>query len=379
MYHSSSVYAVSYQARAMCAQKASTERHRFIVGTCSLHDSNELSVLQYFEDSNQIEAAAVFSHPDQIWAIESSGVDSALVVTSREAQNGAKCLTLWKMPSQSKEDIEKESGDGFTNERLELTEITTFHHSHKPTVVSSLKWNKNSNRLVGIDGKVLSIWNLDQDKAVQSDSLILVDLNKADDSSQYLKSGCVSWDPHNSSLCATAFGTELQLVDTREMEVTNRKQMAHASTIRDVDYNPNKPLTLMTSGDDRKIKFWDVRNLKIPTMSLSGHSHWVWCAKYNPFHDQLIVSGGSDSMVNLWRIASISSSPWLTTQEGENEFESTENDPPNIKVRSMDQHEDSVYSVAWSPADAWIYCSMSFDGRIMVNNVPSTEKYKILL
>jgi hypothetical protein len=29
----------------------------------------------------------------------------------------------------------------------------------------------------------------------------------------------------------------------------------------------------------------------------------------------------------------------------------------------MDQHEDSVYKVAWSAADAWIYCSLSFDGR----------------
>lgn len=80
----------------------------------------------------------------------------------------------------------------------------------------------------------------------------------------------------------------------------------------------------------------------------------------------------------------------------------------------MDQHEESVYKVAWSPADAWIYCSLSYDGRygylcltfiiilfstsfafllldnvltfvfcllyrVIVNHVPSTEKYKILL
>jgi hypothetical protein len=31
-------------------------------------------------------------------------------------------------------------------------------------------------------------------------------------------------------------------------------------------------------------------------------------------------------------------------------------------VRVIDQHEDSIYSVAWSPADAWMYCSLSFDG-----------------
>lgn len=31
----------------------------------------------------------------------------------------------------------------------------------------------------------------------------------------------------------------------------------------------------------------------------------------------------------------------------------------------MDQHEESVYKVAWSPADAWIYCSLSYDGRLV--------------
>jgi hypothetical protein len=38
-------------------------------------------------------------------------------------------------------------------------------------------------------------------------------------------------------------------------------------------------------------------------------------------------------------------------------------DPPDIKVRTIDQHEESVYSLAWSPADAWIYGSLSYDGR----------------
>ena len=32
----------------------------------------------------------------------------------------------------------------------------------------------------------------------------------------------------------------------------------------------------------------------------------------------------------------------------------------------MDQHEESVYKVAWSPADAWIYCSLSYDGRYLL-------------
>lgn len=58
---------------------------------------------------------------------------------------------------------------------------------------------------------------------------------------------------------------------------------------RSVDYNPNKPLTLITAGSDRKVKFWDTRNLSRAVKVLAGHSHWVCSAKYNPHHDQLII------------------------------------------------------------------------------------------
>jgi hypothetical protein len=83
--------------------------------------------------------------------------------------------------------------------------------------------------------------------------------------------------------------------------------------------------------------------------------------------------------VNLWRIASCSSTPWIGhADQSEDMYDSSnslsqplnsptshdeEDDPPNIKIRAMDQHEDAVYGVAWSPADAWIYCSLSYDGR----------------
>jgi hypothetical protein len=33
------------------------------------------------------------------------------------------------------------------------------------------------------------------------------------------------------------------------------------------------------------------------------------------------------------------------------------------QVKTVDQHEDCVYSLAWSPAEAWMYCSLSYEGR----------------
>lgn len=102
--------------------------------------------------------------------------------------------------------------------------------------------------------------------------------------------GCAAWDPHHSSLATVAFGHTLQIVDTnRDMEVVQSLAFAHDDTIRDIDYNPNKPQTIVTCGDDRTVKFWDLRKLEQPLLTLMGHSHWVWSTRYNPFHDQLVL------------------------------------------------------------------------------------------
>jgi hypothetical protein len=44
-----------------------------------------------------------------------------------------------------------------------------------------------------------------------------------------------------------------------------------------------------------------------------------------------------------------------------------------------DEHDDSVHSCAWSLNSAWIFASVAFNGNLVINSVPSTEKYSILL
>ena len=48
-------------------------------------------------------------------------------------------------------------------------------------------------------------------------------------------------------------------------------------------------------------------------------------------------------------------------------------------MRSYDQHDDSVYAVAWSAGDPWIFASLSYDGQVVINTVPQDQKYKIIL
>jgi EARP and GARP complex-interacting protein 1 len=125
------------------------------------------------------------------------------------------------------------------------------------------------------------------------------------------------------------------------------------------------------------VKFWDMRSAKLPLLvARGGHNHYVCNVKYNPFHDQLVVSTGTDSIVNLWRVSTISSAPLLTLDE--DNPEKSETSALNVRV-SRYEHTDSVYGMTWSAADAWVYVTVSYDGKVVLNHVPSKEKYKILL
>ncbi|PVU98453.1 hypothetical protein BB559_001596 [Furculomyces boomerangus] len=48
-------------------------------------------------------------------------------------------------------------------------------------------------------------------------------------------------------------------------------------------------------------------------------------------------------------------------------------------VAHFDDHETSVYRACWSKTNPWLFTSLSLDGRVVVNYVPKSEKYKILL
>jgi len=47
-------------------------------------------------------------------------------------------------------------------------------------------------------------------------------------------------------------------------------------------------------------------------------------------------------------------------------------------ISSIEEHEESVYSVAWGSANNWIFGSVSYDGRVLIHTVPNAEKWKIL-
>lgn len=105
----------------------------------------------------------------------------------------------------------------------------------------------------------------------------------------------------------------------------------------------------------------------IPLKELSGHTHWTWRVRYNPAYDEFILSAGTDSTVNLWQTSPI--------QGGESRGLSMvelPTDPVDPLVRSYSDFEDSVYGIAWSSQEPWIFASLSYDGRVVVESVPQT-------
>jgi hypothetical protein len=250
-----------------------------------------------------------------------------------------------------------------------------------------------------------------------------------------------SWDPHNTHMCAVTLGTNIAIVDFRTpSKVVNGLKSCHRLGVMDVDYNSVKPMVLCSSGQDSLIKFWDLRFTSSyytndqPTQNSGdiadwsihqplkiirgGHTHWANVVKYNSFHDQLILSGGTDGICNLWRMSSISSAPLtdLATTGDVHDFELDDKDHPgsstsfdkdeyrnsheddnvhddenstdttsqgeeynpDVRVSQMEMRE-AIYDVTWSATDPWIYVTLGFDGNVVLNHVPSKEKYKILL
>ncbi|KAK2489970.1 hypothetical protein MC885_006069 [Smutsia gigantea] len=162
---------------------------------------------------------------------------------------------------------------------------------------------------------------------------------------------------------------------------------AHGQLVRDLDVNPNKQYYLASCGDDCKVKFWDTRNATEPVKTLEEHSHWVWNVRYNHSHDQLVLTGSSDSRVILSNMVSISSEPLghlvddddLSDQEERRPEEKSQEPPQDSVIATYEEHEDSVYAVDWSSADPWLFASLSYDGRLVINRVPRALKYHILL
>ncbi|KAH6923323.1 hypothetical protein HPB50_027290 [Hyalomma asiaticum] len=285
---------------------------------------------------------------------------------------------IWKLPEVPSVGELSPPDDGLASlPRLEkVTHLDTLKYG---TEVPRVLWEPTEGR------KLVSLVN---------NNLLMFDLASAGTSATLTgcitvelkgspKLTCAAWNPHQScTLVAAAVDTGIKAFDLRSMQQAWQIEGAHGQLVRELDFNPNRQYFLASCGDDCLAKFWDVRNPSEPAVTLSDHSHWVWSVRYNHFHDQLVLTSSSDSRVILSRVASVSSEPFGhlvdDEEEGGDEHKEKKCEKDGV-IATYEEHEDSVYAVHWSTADPWLFASLSYDGRLVLNRVPRTEKYRILL
>ena len=89
----------------------------------------------------------------------------------------------------------------------------------------------------------------------------------------------------------------------------------------------------------------------------------------------------------------VGSSPWMHLNSQENEkVKDTVSSPTSPRglhgygrdgnsavVQKYQQYEDSVYGIAWSSRNPWLFATLSYDGQMLLHLVPKAEKYRLLM
>ncbi|CAJ1332823.1 unnamed protein product [Effrenium voratum] len=325
-------------------------RHRFMVGTCDLQSQNEIHLVEFSEDSAEITCKQSTATDDEVWLISPSPTDPRVVLTSGLNHAGGKSSPSLRL---------------FRDAEGQMSQTHLAVDEENPLApVKSALWDPHQEgTIVVADSEAVHTFQGANAGGKLTRQLTL-------HVGQRCSGACL--DPHHRQQLSTVDDGHLKTWDLRTSRLAFRKDGAHLFGAKDVDYNPNVPYQVLTTGEDACLRFWDLRQLSSCLRCLSGgHHHWVVRSRYNSHHDQLVLSCGSDSMVCLWRAASVASAPLCETGGRANAADGL--------VRKYEEHEDSCYSCCWSASDAWVFASVSFDGKLVVNRIPGEEKYRILM
>eukprot|EP00252_Welwitschia_mirabilis_P016142 TRINITY_DN35668_c0_g1_i1.p1 TRINITY_DN35668_c0_g1~~TRINITY_DN35668_c0_g1_i1.p1 ORF type:complete len:354 (+),score=71.27 TRINITY_DN35668_c0_g1_i1:144-1205(+) len=333
-------YGLKYQARCIANVVADTQHTSFLVGTLSLREENEIHLIRLSSSYGELTCEGLYSHPQEIWDLSVCPFDSHVFVTVY-ASGGEYGASLWRIPEDSRH--------SYAPQLQQLDSLDA--HGHK---IKCVLWCPKGryDQLVSIDEETFYVWRLD------SSNMSVKELSKESSGVLHYLSGGV-WDPHDINVISTACESNVQCWDLRSMKKIS--SIAH-SHVRDLDYNPKRESIMVTAGDDSKICVWDFRMPQMPVKELPGHTHWTWRVKYNPEYEELILSAGTDSTVNLWQTSPFQSQSLCSVESPKG------NTDPLLKA--YNDFEDSVYGLSWSDQDPWIFASLSYDGRVVVDTVP---------
>ncbi|KAL9655368.1 hypothetical protein ABK040_011209 [Willaertia magna] len=400
------------RSRCLVSVKGDDKNNRFLVGTCSLNSNNEVHLIEYQEEHNDVFCKGLYTHQHEIWNISSHPTNPKLFFTVYNTIKNGFEASLNGLPcySDNDQDDDEENNSSKAKEQQhqdqnnleQYCKLETKHFDYEK--LHEVLWEPSgtTDRILTIDDKAIREFRLDHQSNLAKSCKFV---NKFEVGGRRLKTA--AWDPHHSEIIAVGAQGKIIQMDLREKNSKKNtiEMNAHDQLVRSIEYNPNLPNYLGSCGDDSLVKFWDVRNSKEPLRVVCGHSHWVCNVRFNPSYDQLVLTCSTDSKVNLWSISSISSKAKEKDlddlEEGSGNINNnttipTSNSKASISssgsggnnhrstdlfdslVHSYDEQEESVYSVCWSNVDSWTFGSVSYDGRVLIHKVPKAEKLRVL-
>jgi hypothetical protein len=396
------IYGLESQARSLAAGPSGSPDSgliRFVVGTQSVKSDNFVHVLEYMEETHSLSKTVIKHEAGEVCSLTTSPTHGQLLLScygnlTSDGKYVNRC-SLWKFPlditaSLSDEDLRV---TGSTTENLNsLEKVCDFNPGEDVKIFGKGVWKPDeANEVITFSEDKIFIWDIESHSMKRIVDMDCSKIPSIPTSSRLSKTSAVRWSPHcNANILGAAIGSHILGLDLRSPNSPFVWDInAHNNLTRDVDFNPNAQYYLASCGDDCESRFWDVRNPSSPVTSLQNHAHWIWSVRYNAFHDQLVLTCSSDSRVVLSRISSLASQPFghlLEDDDSLGDEELTEvsrgnknmNEVTDGVVATYEEHEESVYCAEWSSSDPWVFASLSFDGRLVINKVPKSEKFNIL-
>ena len=120
-----STYGVKFKARCLVAyndeagEEKTAERHLFMLGTTALREENEIHVLEYVEDTGNVECRQVFNHPSELWDVQPCPSDNRTLFTAYNTGSTMKG-TLWGLPDPAEYLEEKDGGGGTSRKKTKF-------------------------------------------------------------------------------------------------------------------------------------------------------------------------------------------------------------------------------------------------------------------
>ncbi|KAF5220753.1 hypothetical protein C3747_146g19 [Trypanosoma cruzi] len=339
-------YGLEFQARCIAPfyhpSNGNVESHRFLVGTSCFSGDNKIYLLEHHDETKLLECMTVWFHEEEVCGLWSS---PSLTDPSLFAMSSPTATRVFQVP-------ETLAG--------ELRDVTAFD-----VVASQVLWDldglQNEVRLTSQD--TLRMYALDEGRLGKEVSCFRIDGNT--------RINCAAVDAHHTSVCMVACEKlGLYLIDTRKkspVSIANTAALHGMGLTRSIDFSSCQMNLFVTSGDDGFILWHDMRMggttcAVEKKQHMRAHDHAVPRAVLNPFHDELLISCSSDHTLKLWD---------SSTGGDDNE--------PAVCLKKIADFGDSVVDACWSSGAPWVFAGVSYNGKVVVDDVPKEKKMAILL